>query len=455
MCIWHELIPEIAIKFVYLDKKHYLCIINHKHMPELLLHYIWQQQLWKGLPQVTTTGLPIEILSVGQHNRDAGPDFNHARLRINGQEWVGNIEMHIHASDWRKHRHHTNPAYDNVILHIVCQDDEQVYNSRGEQVTQCVLQYPQSQDYLTQLLAQAKQMDTPMLTIPCSKQLLLTPEILTHGWRTALLKQRWQCKTESIQHLLQITHNDWAQAFYVTLAHNFGFHTNSLPFESLALHTPLACLLKHRNSLFQITAILLGQSGLLNDSTAINEEKKALWAEYQFLQKKFQLSPIDPILWKRARMRPQNAPEVRVRQFAQLMHQSEWLFSRMLQANSIEELRTLLRLQSIDSPHPLLSMPAQIGQSSVDILLINTLLPYRYAYAKEKTDTNKMLRTLALMEQLPAENNSITRQWKMIGQQMKSAADTQALIHLYQHYCQHDRCIHCEVGQLVFEKAAM
>ena len=419
-------------------------------MPEILLHYIWQQHLWAGIAQQTTDGMPIEILSVGEHNRDAGPDFSHAHLRIGEQEWVGNIEIHVRASDWRRHHHHTNPAYNNVILHIVCENDEPSYNARGERLTQCVLQYPTQQDYLSNLLSSAQRMDSAFATIPCSQQLLLMPEMLTQGWRNTLLKERWRCKLESIQRLLKITQNDWARAFYITLAHNFGFHTNSLPFESLALQTPLIYLQKHRNSLFQVTAMLLGQSGLLNADTADTPEKAALWNEYQFLQKKFGLVPIESSLWKRARMRPQNSPEVRIRQFAQIICQSEWLFSNMLQAEHIHQLREMVQLHPIDNTHPLLQLPAQIGKASLDILLINTLLPYRYAYAHERHDHAAMEQSIQLMHLLPAEDNTIIRQWRMIGQSVNSAADSQALIHLYQHYCQHERCINCEVGNLVF-----
>lgn len=420
-------------------------------MPEILLHYIWQQGLWAGLEQSTNDGLPIEILSVGQHNCDAGPDFSNVHLRINGQEWVGNVEIHVRASDWRKHRHHTNPAYDNIILHVVCIDDEQAYNSRGEAVTQCALHYPQGQDYLSSLLQKAQQMDGAFANILCSQQLLLMPDLLSKGWRDMLLEERWRCKREAIQRLLKITHNDWANAFYITLAHNFGFHTNSLPFESLALQTPLLYILKHRNSLFQVTAMLLGQSGLLNVANADTPEKEALWSEYLFLQKKFNLIPIDAKMWKRSRMRPQNFPEVRIRQFAQLMCQTEWLFSKIQENSSIQQLRSLILLHESNNHHPLLISPPKIGKASLDILLINTLLPYRYAYAQERHDYATAKQTIALMRQLPAEDNTIIRQWRLIGQQVNSAADSQALIHLYQHYCQHERCINCEVGQKVFE----
>lgn len=417
-------------------------------MPEILLHYIWQQHFWAECEQFTTDGMPIEIISTGQHNRDAGPDFSLVRLRIGSQEWVGNVELHVRASDWKRHRHHQDPAYDSVILHVVCLADEAVYNSRGEAIAQCVLRYPLAQDYLSHMLTKAQQMDSAFATIPCSQSLLQTPSLLTQGWRSALLLERWSCKTESISRLLEVTQHSWAHAFYITLAHNFGFHTNSLPFESLALQTPLSCLQKHRNSLFQVTAILLGQSGLLSAETAVTDEQQRLLAEYQFLQKKFSLQPLEPKVWKRARLRPQNAPEVRIRQFAQLLCQSEFLFSQVLHAQTIEDLRHLLRLSATDSAT--IDVPPAIGKSSVDVLLINTLLPYKYAYAREQNDHRSMQQALALMTQLPPEDNTIIRQWRMLGQEVLSAADTQALIHLYQHYCQHERCIHCEVGSQVF-----
>lgn len=417
-------------------------------MPEILLHYIWQQHFWAECEQFTTDGMPIEIISTGQHNRDAGPDFSLVRLRIGSQEWVGNVELHVRASDWKRHRHHQDPAYDSVILHVVCQADEAVYNSRGEAIAQCVLRYPLAQDYLSHMLTKAQQMDSAFATIPCSQSLLQTPSLLTQGWRSALLLERWSCKTESISRLLEVTQHSWAHAFYITLAHNFGFHTNSLPFESLALQTPLSCLQKHRNSLFQVTAILLGQSGLLSAETAVTDEQQRLLAEYQFLQKKFSLQPLEPKVWKRARLRPQNAPELRIRQFAQLLCQSEFLFSRVLNAHTIEDLRNLLRLTAADNAT--IDLPPAIGKSSVDVLLINTLLPYKYAYAREQNDHRSMQQALALMTQLPPEDNTIIRQWRMLGQEVLSAADTQALIHLYQHYCQHERCIHCEVGAQVF-----
>lgn len=399
-------------------------------MPEIILHYIWEHCLWAGFDQYTTDGKKVEILSVGEHNRDAGPDYSHARIRIDGHEWVGNIEIHVCASDWTKHHHHLDKAYDNIILHVVRTADKPIYNSKGELVPQCELNYPSDKDYLSALFESAQRMDSAIARIGCAEQLLHDPRLLTEGWRKTLLCKRLECKRASITRLLEITKGSWEHALYISLARNFGFHTNSVPFEELAINTPLSYLQKHRNSLFQLTALLLGQAGLV--------QEPELQKEYDFLRVKFGLTPLEGSIWKHARLRPQNSPELRIRQFAQLMHQSENLLSKILDTDDLKELEVLFAVP-------------QMGKSSVDILLINTVIPYKYAYALHQNNPVKAEQALRLMEKIPAENNTIVRQWRVLGQEVKNAADTQALLHLYQNYCQHHECINCEVGYKIFE----
>ena len=410
-------------------------------MPEIILHYIWEHCLWAGYAQQTTDGRSVEILSVGEHNRDAGPDYSHARIRIGGREWVGNIEIHVSSGDWVKHHHQLDKAYDNVILHVVRTADKPVYNSRGELIPQCELNYPGDKDYLSALFASAQQMDSAISRIGCAEQLLRDPELITAGWRKTLLNKRLECKKASIDRLLEITKGSWEHALYISLARNFGFHTNSLPFEQLAINTPLSYLQKHRNSLFQLTALLMGQSGGLEPGGFCHsDDREALAKEYGFLRTKFGLTPMDPSIWKHARLRPQNSPELRIRQFAQLIYQSEALLSKILDTNEPKDMVSLFEFKDPNVP--------QLGKSSIDILLINTVIPYKYAYAKQH---NSHRDAFAMMEQIPAENNSIIRQWRVLGQEVKNAADTQALLHLYQNYCQHHECINCEVGYQIFQ----
>ena len=289
-------------------------------------------------------------------------------------------------------------------------------------------------NYLSELFAAAQQMDSAVGRIGCAEQLLRDPNLLTEGWRNTLLYKRLECKRASIERLLEITKGSWEHALYISLARNFGFHTNSLPFEQLAINTPLSILQKHRNSLFQLTAILMGQAGLLE----VKDERlrdEGLAKEYAFMQAKFGLTPMNASIWKHSKLRPQNSPELRIRQFAQLLYQSDSLLSKILDTDDLKELEALFAVD-------------KMGKSSIDILLINTVIPYKYAYAKHR---NKSLNAQALMAQIPAENNTIIRQWRILGQQIKNAADTQALLHLYQNYCQHHECINCEVGYQIFQ----
>lgn len=417
-------------------------------MPEILLHYIWQRGIFLSFPQATTDGQSVQVLSVGQHNTDSGPDFTNVHLRIGDITLVGNVEMHIFSSDWYHHRHHTDRAYDNIILHVVRKADKPILNTRGETIPQMELQYPDEQDYLKQLTEDAFLMDTAFGTHRCAKHLIDHPSWLTEGWKHTMLRKRLECKHQSISQLLGILTNDHTQAMYITLAHHFGFHVNGVPAERMAIQTPLSVLHKHRNNLFQMTAILLGQSGLLELERYANpnesEEWGALRKEYVFLQHKYSLEPIDGLLWKHGRMRPQNAPEVRVRQLAQLLYQTEFMYSRAMACDSVVTMRELLTLQPVvtDTAMPIAPAPP-IGKDAIDSLIINVIVPYLYAAGKRE-------HALAILESLPAEKNSIIRQWQTLGQLVCNAADSQALIHLYQTCCQSGQCINCDVAYQIF-----
>jgi len=406
-------------------------------MPELLLQYIWMKGLFRSLPQFTTDGRPVEVISVGDHNFDQGPDIFGAVIRIGEMEWSGNVEIHVKSSDWYKHGHQHDKAYDNIILHVVRQADKNVYTTEGELITQCELRYPESSEYLAHLLKDR--------TSVCARELLGHPEMVREDWKSILLKDRMQKKAEAIEQLLTGTHNAWEQAFYITLAHNFGFHTNGLPFEMLAKQTPLVFLQKHRNSLFQLEAMLFGQSGLLTEGEVTNDYIQRLLNEYEFLRKKFSLQPIEGHLWKRMRMRPQNFPEVRIAQFAALLHSTESLFAQVLQENDLKKLREILTVSASDNWHN-----STIGRSAVDVLIINSVVPYKYAWAKAHSQERKMQEAFELLRTIPAEKNHIIERWKMLGVQIDNAADSQTFIHLYQDYCIRHRCFNCDVGYQIF-----
>ncbi len=405
-------------------------------MPELLLHYIWQMRAFASFPQSTTDGLPVEVLEVGVHNGDAGPDFFNVKLLIDGQVWVGNVEIHILASDWYKHHHEKDAAYDNVILHVVKKADKEVFNSQGKPILQMELHYPEDEKELEKLLIDR--------IAVCNYKIAEQPSLVAETWKQTLLSHRLFRKKGAIDELLAKTHNDWEEALYITLAHNFGFHTNALPFELVARQTPLAYLRKHRDNLFQLQAMILGQSGLLHDPRTshlvpfVDEPDflLRLQKEYAFLQKKFNLTPVDPVMWKMGRMRPQNSPYVRLLQFAALMQHAEGLLAQIINLSDIKELRKLFE--------------DELGKSSIDIILINTVVPYKFAYGKQHNNKRLQEEAFALLQTIPAEKNHIIEQWKLLGLKVKNAADTQALIHLYVDYCLTSRCGQCEVGYQIF-----
>lgn len=390
-------------------------------MPEILLHYIWQQGLF-FLEQHTTDGRMVRVMSPGRHNGDAGPDFTDVRLLIDGVELVGQIEIHVHSSDWYRHHHHEDAAYDAILLHVVLQADRVVYNSRGQLLPQLELQYDSSEDYIRRMLDDARRMDSALATHRCGQRLLATPSLLTDDWKHTLLMQRLRCKQQSIARLLQVSCNDWQQAFYISLAHAFGFHTNGLPMELVAQATPLAIVRKHRDNLLQITALLLGQAGLIGDA---DSDAALLQREYDFLRVKFGLTPIDASLWKQGRLRPANRPATRLRQLARLLHASDGLYTRCMETPDVPTLRTLFAA-------------AGMGQDSVDVVLINVVAPFLFAIGRVE-------QAYTLLMALPAEDNRIIRQWRELGQRPHSAADSQALIHLYQTCCEHADCLRCSV----------
>ncbi len=408
-------------------------------MPELLLHYIWMRRLFLPFTQQTTDGRSIEVINIGKYNTDSGPDFFGATIKIGDMLWTGNVEMHIRSSDWFRHHHHTDKSYDNTILHVVCKADKLIYNSRGEAIVQCELRFADKEIHLRRFLTEKQEM--------CNTSLRNNPSLLSEHWRDVLFADRMERKTNDIRTLLALTHNSWEDSFYITLAHNFGFHTNGLPFEMLAKQTPIAVLRKHRNSLFQLEALLLGQAGLLK-YVEDQQYQNRLTTEYDFLRKKFSLVPIDDSLWKRLRMRPQNFPHLRVRQFAQLIYQTEALFSTFVTTCDLKQIRKAFSLKLGDG-----RVGQQLGKSSVDLLIINSVVPYMYAYGKHIDDDSYVLQSCRILQDLPAENNHIISDWIDLGMSINNAADSQVFIHLTQNYCVANRCFDCEVGYNIFTKS--
>ncbi len=419
---------------------------------EQLLHYVWKHKLF-GLQRLqTTAGYDVEVIDPGLANIHAGPDFFNAKVKINGVLWVGNIEIHNRASDWFRHNHHTDTAYDSVVLHVVLVADATIYRTNGEEIPQMELHYPDSlKTNYEELLREDKYP-------ACFRIIPQLSSLTVHGWLSALQTERFAVKTEQIEERLNAYSQDWEAAFFITLARNFGFGVNSDAFELWAKSVPLAAVNKHRDNLFQIEAFFFGLAGLLQE-LATDEYTEKIIKEYAYLKHKFQLTPVEECRWRFLRMRPGNFPHVRIAQLACLYHRSQGLFSQLMEMQTLGQLRDVLKGGTSEywlthytfgegSP----SHPKTLSRSSIDLLVINTVIPFLYAYGKHRKDESLCLRATALLEELPPENNYIIRTWKECGLQAAHAGDSQALIQLKKSYCDTRKCLYCRFGYEYFKR---
>lgn len=404
-------------------------------MKEELLHFIWQSKLLLGKSLTTTSGESISIIHPGLHNRNAGPDFFNAKIKIGDTLWAGNVEIHVSASEWYTHAHQHDDAYNNVILHVVFNDDKPVYNANSQLLPTLELR---SIVPSTLLLRYAALHQQSFQHLPCEKIITLPDEAKMTLWLQRLLVERIERKCDAIQELLNQTRHDWEFCFYIVTARYFGMKTNDQPFEQLAKFLDLNVLLRHKNNMDEIFALVLGVSGLLS---RMDSEYKSLEPIFAHLQRKYSLQVLDPAIWKFSRTRPANFPTERLLQFAALIYQSSHLFSKVLDCESIAELKKLYE-HKLDYRGKKTGM----GEESVYLLLINSVLPFVFLFGKHQHKEAFSEKALQWYEQLPAEKNVITRQFASLGLVPKNAADGQAFIQLKNEYCSSLKCLNCSIG---------
>jgi len=418
-------------------------------MKESILHYIWQNKLFPAHNLQTTDGERLELIDVGKNNADSGPDFFNAKIKIGNTTWAGNIEIHINSSDWNKHNHQSDTAYDSVILHVVKHADTDVFRTDGEKIPQLELSFsPRIEENYEQLLGFQK-------WIACADKIRQVPPIFIQSWKNALLTERLEQKINTIEQLLNENNQHWEEAFYISLARSFGFGTNNQAFESLAKSLPITVLGKHKDQIFQLEALLFGQAGLLN-LNEYDDYSRNLKKEYDFLQSKYDLRPIDGAQWKLLRLRPDNFPYIRIAQFAALIHNSSKLFSKIVENPEIEYLQRLFDCAPSDYWRTAYTFEGKsterlkkIGKQSVQGVLINTVVPFLFCYAHLKNNQQLKDKALQILEQIPAEQNSIAINWQKLGLQADSAYDTQALLQLKKNYCDEKKCLRCRIGHKV------
>lgn len=421
-------------------------------MNEHLLQYLWQNALFRPARLQTTEGETVTVLHPGILNHNAGPDFYEARVRIGNTTWAGNIELHLRTSDWHRHQHGTDPGYRNLILHVVYDDDEPLAGASFPTL--------ELKDHLDESVISRYQglmgLKDP---IPCAPHLSRVPPLVWHTWLDRLLAERWDHRLDEWQLLWMQAGNDWRSLLYYRLAANFGFHVNREAFLELALSLPLNILVKHRRSLLQTEALLFGQSGLL-PSGSQDAYAAQLEQEYHFLRRKYQLVPMDAHRWKFMRLRPPNFPTIRIAQFAMLVHRSLELFSKMMEIQEAAEMRPLLDIQagSYWDTHYRFGETASsaqvkhLGKAAIENILINTVAPMQYLYARLQGRHSLHEHSLQLLQSIGAEQNKIMAAWDKAGVTAANAAQSQALIQLFHQYCSAKNCLHCAVGNRLVRK---
>ncbi len=420
------------------------------------MQYVWKHRLWRSEDMVTNTGKKVRVVDPGLLNTDAGPDFFNAKIEIDGHMWVGNVEMHYRATDWKRHRHDSDKAYDSVILHVVAKDDAPVRRTNGELIPQLVLEVsPQfNADYASLVGA--------TIEVPCATKIKQVPHLTIVEWVEGLAFERLHGKVERIHQLLNSFNGSWEDVCYVTLARNFGFGINNDAFERLARRTPLRLLGKHSDSVLQIEALLFGQAGMLDaQKPGMDSYYNQLCTEYAFLSNKFQLTPMEKESWKLFRIRPQNFPYRRIAMLAQFIEGGFRMMNRILEAEGEKEMRALfeVELSGYWTKHYTFGKPneratATLSRSSIDIILINTVAPLLYAYGELTGNYEMTDKAIKLLEDLRAESNSIVSHFVAYGIDCPDALTSQALVQLKREYCDARKCIYCKIGHHLLSKAA-
>ena len=420
------------------------------------MQYVWKHRLWRSEDMVTNTGKKVRVVDPGLLNTDAGPDFFNAKIEIDGHMWVGNVEMHYRATDWKRHRHDSDKAYDSVILHVVAKDDAPVRRTNGELIPQLVLEVsPQFNADYASLVGAA-------IEVPCATKIKQVPHLTIVEWVEGLAFERLHGKVERIHQLLDSFNGSWEDVCYVTLARNFGFGINNDAFERLARRTPLRLLGKHSDSVLQIEALLFGQAGMLDaQKPGMDSYYNQLCTEYAFLSNKFQLTPMEKESWKLFRIRPQNFPYRRIAMLAQFIEGGFRMMNRILEAEGEKEMRALfeVELSGYWIKHYTFGKPneratATLSRSSIDIILINTVAPLLYAYGELTGNYEMTDKAIKLLEDLRAESNSIVSHFVAYGIDCPDALTSQALVQLKREYCDARKCIYCKIGHHLLSKAA-
>src|SRR5690554_48868 len=419
-------------------------------MNEDFLHYVWKYQHFTSRDLKSDDGRQLQVVKTGLHNQNAGPDFLHFQIRIGDTMWAGNVEIHVNASDWYNHNHHNDPAYDNVILHVVYTADKPVLDKNGQEIP--VISLKNLIDYQT--YRYYKSWVKKAKFIPCEGLVDNVPNIIKMSAVQAAAVDRLQSKSEWCHDLLRTTNGNIEETFYRVFCKALGLKVNAMPFEQLAIITPFSLIRKNRDSEEELQALLLGQAGFLDEVENEDMYIAQLKSMYGHQRNKFDLKPMPASAWKLFRLRPQNFPAVRIAQMARILSSHHALAQQIIELNTLDEYEKIFE-SSLDKgfwlDHYTLKAKSEpiaknLGKTTVHLLLINAVVPFLFALASYHKSGSFQEKAVRLLEQLPAEKNQVIKKFNDLGFDSKNAFDSQGLIGLKKNYCELLKCLTCKVG---------
>jgi len=417
---------------------------------EELLHFIWKYKKLQLEDLSTSAGESVRIIDIGLHNHLSGPDFFNSKVEINKQIWAGNVEIHLKSSDWYRHNHEQDPNYNNVILHVVWEDDGEVFHEDSSSIPTLELKNYISKNLLNAYQKLFDQKGKHFLN--CENEIAGVETFLFENWKERLFFERLEDKTDFIAELLEASQNNWEQVLFTMLLKNFGLKINGPAFLSLANALDYSVILKLRSEPFQLESVLIGMSHMLEDSSIVDDYYIKLRREYDYQKKKFNLKDEAVEKPEFFKLRPPNFPTIRLSQLANLYCKHQNLFGALIDASGPEQLYELLDVAASDywNDHFTFGKSSKKSQKKltkkfIDLLIINTILPLKLCHAKQVgKDVHEEI--LKIASHIKSEENSIISNFKSLGVKVKNTMDSQSILQLYNAYCTKNRCLQCAVG---------
>jgi len=423
-------------------------------MQEDFLHYVWQHKKMSLKSLKTIAQEPITLKAVGLANVNSGPDFFNAQLSIGTQMWAGNVEIHVKSSDWYVHHHETDAAYDNVILHVVWEHNMEIYRKDNTPIPTLELKnyvLPHTYKNYTTLLNQKQ------YWIPCEPNMKEVEEFTVNHWLERLYLERLEGKYKAIETQLVESKQNWEAVLFWQLAKNFGLKVNGDAFLSIAKSIDFSVIRKSQHEAHQMEALFFGQAGLL-ETEAQDIYVSELKNSYEFLKIKFSISNNGVLPVQFFRLRPPNFPTIRLAQLAALYSRSLNLFSNIIEAQSLDQLHAIFEGTTskfwdthYNFEKTSKSTPKTLTKSFMNLLIINTIIPIKFAYNKFNRQSNQE-DVVAIMRKIPMEHNSIVDKFHTLYTFGKTALDSQALIQLKQNYCSKNKCLQCAIGSALLNR---